>query len=294
MTNEFSCKKVKGDSIMRGLVSFNWVTAVLVIAACIGCSKAPSVKPAEKAEKVEELKKKLAAIRSQNVGKGTDWAKLEGECLELIKDFNSPANLGKIYATIVRIYSDTGFTSRDVQLPKTIEYAKKALEYPLDVPTKCHMYGKWAGALIAKALHGPEEDMIEIRREAIVPILRGFKLALDNKAPKEMQEPLGVDLFTLIGDINSPANQNLLRKHKEQLAARKKVDLLNTLSLERWAFTQKCITLYSQKPYDTAELIDLASKILPKHKDVVDELVAEVKASIAQKEESNLRRPPVE
>ena len=228
------------------------------------------------------------------MGRGTDWARLEAECLELIEDFNSPANLGKIYATIAGIYSDTGFTSKDVQLPKTIEYAKKALEYPLDVPTKCHMYGRWADVLIVKALRGPQEDMVEKRREAIVPILQGLKLALDYNAPKEMPKPLAVDLFTLRGDINSPANQKMLKKHEEQVAARKKADFLETLYFKRESLMRKCITLYSQKPYDTNELIDFASKILSKRKDVVEELVSELRAAIAEKEQSNPPRPPAE
>lgn len=288
---------------MRQSIRLESLAAVLIIVGCLGCSKAPSEKPAEEAEKVkgaeelkkaQELKKKLGPIRVQNVGKGTDWAKLEAECLELTRDFNSPANLGRIYATIAGIYSDAGFTSKDVQLPKTIEYAKKALEYPLDVPTQCHMYGRWGDVLFGQAFDGPKEDMALMRREAIVPILRGLKIALDHNAPKESQNPPPVHLFDIGGPKDSPAYQRMVKKHEEQLAARKKVDLLNTLYSERWALTQRCITLYSQEPYDTAELIDLASEILPEHKDAVDDLVAEVKAAIAKKEKSAPQGPSKE
>jgi len=220
---------------MRGSVRFERLIAILIIAACIGCSKAPSVKPAEKPEKAEELEKELAPIRSRNVGKGTDWGKLERECLDLIGDFNSPANLGRIYATIARIYSEKGYTSSEVQIPKVIEYSKKALEYPLDVPTQCHMYGRWGGALMAQGLRGPEEDRVLMRRKAIVPVLRGLKLALDQKAPKEIQEVPAVDMFDFSGPESHPSYQKMLKEHEEQVAARKKADLLNTLYSERWA-----------------------------------------------------------
>lgn len=278
---------------MRRSIRLEWLAAILVIAGCLGCSKAPPEKPREESEKTEgteelkkaqELDKKLAPIRGQGMRAGTDWAKLETECLELVEDFNSPENLGAIYATIVRIYSGKGFTSKDVQLPKTIEYAKKALEYPLDVPTKCHMYGRWGDVLIVQALDGPEEDMIKKRREAIVPILQGLRLALDNRAPKEIQKLPAVDPFILRGDANSPANQRRLKKHEEQLAARKKVDFLNALYYERRGYARRCVTLYSQEPYDTPELINLASKIIPEHKDAIDDLITEVKAAIAKKE----------
>jgi len=49
---------------MRGSVRFERLIAILIIAACIGCSKAPSVKPAEKPEKAEELEKELAPRRT--------------------------------------------------------------------------------------------------------------------------------------------------------------------------------------------------------------------------------------
>ncbi len=277
---------------MRESVRFEWLTVILIIACCVGCSKAPSVKPpeelektekAEESEKAQELEKGLAAIRSQNVGKGTDWAKLEAESLELAKDFDSPADLGRIYATIARIYSDAGFTSKDAQIPKTIEYAKKALGYPLDVPTQCYMYGKWGGALIAKSSGYPKEEMAKVRREAVVPILRGLKLALDNKAPKEIQEPPLFKIFHLYGQKNSPYNQKQLKKQEEQVAIQEKVKLLNELYIQRLALTQRCVTLYSRKPYETDELFDMASEILAKHKDFVEELVSEVETEIVRK-----------
>ncbi|MDH4239907.1 MAG: hypothetical protein OEW48_10115, partial [Phycisphaerae bacterium] len=237
-------------------------------------------------ESQELLKQQLARIRAKNIGKGTNWEKLETECLALIKDYNSPPDKGRIYATIARIYAEKSYSSssEDVRIPKAIKYCKKALQHPLEATTACEMYGSWAGALMVKYFNCAESEFVKRRREAIIPCLTGLKLALDNKAPKERQKVPPVDILNFHGPKTHPIYQKLLKEHNEQLAKHRKAMLLNELYFQRWALTRICATLYSRKPYDIDELKSYADKVLKKYKEDVNHLIVEVQAEIAKKE----------
>jgi len=235
-----------------------------------------------------ELEQKLADIRAQNKGKGTDWTKLEAECLELVKDHNSPTEKGEIYATIARIYSEKGYSSSvDIRIAKALKYCQKALEYPLEVTTACHIYGRLTGAMMVGFWERPKEEFIKIRQKTIVPCLTGLKLALDHKAPEQWKTPPGV---MSIGGIspNSPRYNEMKKKHEEQLLAQKKWEFENKLYFERKAFLQRCVSLYSHEPYNTDELKRIADQILRSYPDAVKELVSKVESEIARKEKSKL------
>lgn len=258
---------------------FKWTAGVVVFIMCFGCLEGFSM------VSEEELNQRLATIRTKNKGEGSDWGKLEAECLKLVQDHNSPVQKGQIYTTIAFIYSEKGYSSpNDVRIPKALEYSKKALEYPLEVTTACEMYSRWAGSLMVQYWERTEGEFVKIRQEAIVPCLTGLKLALDNKAPKKRQTLPIINLFDYDGPETDPVYQEMLKKHKEQVANYKKVKVQNELYMQRKVLTQRCISLYSHKPYATDELRRLAQEILKNHFDVVEELVTEVEAKIAQKE----------
>jgi len=166
------------------------------------------------------------------------------------------------------------------------EYCKKALQHPLEATTACAMYGRWGGALIRKYWNCPENEFVKRRREAIIPCLTGLKLALDNKAPKKRQKVPMVEMFNFHGPRTHPLYQKLLKEHSEQLAKYRKARLQNELYWQRWALTQRCVTLYSRKPYNMDELESYAKKALKKYDEAVNELTAEVEMEIAKKEKA--------
>ena len=230
-----------------------------------------------------KLAQQLARIRSQNKGEGTDWGKLEAECLTLVQDHNSPEEKGKIYATIALIYAEKGYSSReDVRIPKALKYCKKALQYPLDVRTACEMYGRWTGSLMVTYWSYPEEEFVKLRQEAIIPCLTGLRLALDHNAPKEYPKTPPP-----VGKYDSPDDEELMKKHKQELAARKKWEFESELYFQRKVLTQICVSLYSHKPYNTDELKNFAEQILKNYDDAVKELLAQVGAQIAQKAQNS-------
>jgi len=232
--------------------------------------------------KEDELCDRLAKIHGQS--KGTDFEnleKLETECLRLLKEYDSPEHKGKIYATIAFIYSESGFWIKNIQLPKTIEYCKKALQYPLAPLTACAIYGKWTDALMCRYWSYPKEEFVKRRREATVLCLTGLKLALDNNAPKEMPEgPPMVSKYECPTD--SPEYQEILREHEEQLRARRRWEIETELYFQRGALTQRCVSLYTHEPYATDELRRLAGEILKGYDAVVEEILTEVEAKIGR------------
>jgi hypothetical protein len=234
----------------------------------------------------EQLNQRLGAIRGQKreIGKWADWEKLEVQCLELIKDHNSPAEKGKIYTEIARIYSEAGYSSsKDVRIPKTIKYCKEALKYPLEVTAACKIHGGLVDAMMSGYRNRTEEEFVKIRQEAIVSCLTGLRLALDNNAPKEYPKAPPP-----VGKYDNPNDEELMNKHKQELAAHKKWQFLEELYFQRKAFTQRCVTIYSHKPYATDELNRITEKILKGYEGVATELITGVEAEIARIEKSSV------
>jgi hypothetical protein len=264
-------------------VKFRWLTGMIIFVICVACLIGFSM------EADEQLNQRLGEIRGQKreIGKWTDWEKLEAQCLELVKDHNSPAGKGEIYATIAFIYSEAGwYSSEDVRIPKALKYCKKALEYPLETIAACRMYGGWTDCLMVEYWKHTEDELVKIRQEAIVPCLTGLKLVLDNNAPEKLPPPSVVGKYNV--DPDRPDYEKLMKKHQEELAAHKKWQFLKELYFQRKAFTQRCVTLYSHKPYATDELKLTAEKILRGHEDVAKGLIAEVETEIARIEKGSV------
>lgn len=230
------------------------------------------------------LRKSLMEIRAGGRTIAENPAALESRALQLIKDHNTPSEKGMIYATIASVYSDRGFGPGDegkTRASKTVEYARKALENPLGVLTACRMYGRLTDGLNA-ASRGqvPNDRWPEARREAIVPCLKGLKLALDNKVPKERPTPPPrVPLPNILGG-GGRAGEEKRRKYEEYLTAYRGYRYLDELYEERWALTQQCAGLYSSEPYDVEEFRSYAQKILVGHDEEVTELVQFVQGRI--------------
>ena len=233
-------------------------------------------------EREKQLDQRLAAIRAQNKGEGTDWGQLEIECLRLLKEYNSPEDKGKIYVAIAFIYSETGFARKDIQLPKTIEYCQIASRYPLDVATACLIYGRWAGALESEYRDLKGEEFTAARREIVTLYLTGLKPLLNMDLPNKRQKlPGGGMLLDYSGPRTDPAYQKRLKENEAQRKARKKIMLENKLIYYRYVFKQKCIDLYRKKPVDADEFENIAEQIL--NPEVSKKFISEIKPHINKK-----------
>jgi len=222
----------------------------------------------------------LARIRHSDRWRGVDLPELEARCLKLIADHNSPREKGKIHATIALIYSEGGYkSSEDPRLPKTAAYARKALEYPLDVLTACQMYGSWVDSVSIPSRKYEREQFARMRQNAIVLCLKGLKLALDSGAPKE-RRPLP-DVPRLHISPEHPQYSQMMEDRRQRVAAREKAESENALYVQRWALSRRCITLYSRAPYDVEQFRSEGRKVLAGYDRVVAEIAVEIEKGIA-------------
>lgn len=225
----------------------------------------------------DALARRLTRIRADSRAASVDKAALESRCLELLADYNTPSQRGKIYAAVAAAYSERGFgvsTDRATSIAKTIEFATKALDCPLDVPTACHMYGRMTDALIASGKEAPADKWPQIRRAAIVPCLKGLKLALDNKAPRERpQSPPKVTVPNIIRIGGTQTDQERRRRYEEQLEARRQYDRMEELYSQRRVLTQLCAALYARPPYDSDEFRTYAQQILVGQDEGLSEII---------------------
>lgn len=235
------------------------------------------------------LERRLVEIRAGSRTASEDPCALEAKCLLLLGDYSAPSQRGMIYATMASVYSERGYPSslgenkQQQQLAKTTEYAKKALEHPLDALTACRMYGALGDAITISGRRGPVDRWPEVRREAIVPCLKGLKLALDNKAPKDRPSPPLVTIRHVLSGSSTltPQDANETARRERQLAARKEYEHLRDLHVQRQALTGRAVTLYAEEPYNTEELRALLRKMLSGHDEAANELVQLVEARIA-------------
>lgn len=258
------------------------VVGITVAIVCLASSGVVSDDPKQ------VLERRLVKIRAAGRRGTTDAGALEAQCLQLVKDHNTPAGKGMIYATIALVYCERGFGRSDerrTRVAKTLEYAKKALEHPLDVLSGCRMQGRLADAIIISAWRGPRDKWIQARRQAVAPCLRGLKLAMDNKAPKDRPDPPPmVPLPHIISPNGGRAYQEKHRRYEQYVVACREYRHLCELHNQRRALTRRCVTLYSEEPHDTEEFRGYAQKMLVGYEDVVQDLTAQVEAAVAAKE----------
>lgn len=235
--------------------------------------------PSCSAREQSKLETDLARMRHVDRARSTDLSELETRCLKLIADHNSPVEKGKIYATIAAIYSDGGYRSSDeARIAKTVEYAKRALEYPVDVLTACDMYGRWVGAVTVQSRKYENAQFAQTRRDALATGLKGLKLALDHGAPGTPQ-PIPAVARLDVGP-ESPAYKRMMEERKQQVAAAEKAEFENELYRQRWTLTRLLVTLYSRAPYDVEQFKSEAQKALVGKPEVVGEIAAEIEKAI--------------
>jgi hypothetical protein len=230
----------------------------------------------------EILQQRLDKIIGGNKGEISGLDKLETDCLALLDDYKSPAQKGKIYAQIAVTYSQHRFTLKNnggIPIAKSIEYSKKALDLPLDVITSCEMYGTLASSMVAESSKS-EDQFVELRREAIVFCLKGLKLALDNNAPDVFPSVPAVGIYHI--SPKSPNYERMMKKHQEEVNARKKWEFEYQLYMQRQDLVGLCRAMYLHKPYNLNEFQQFSQTILKDHTKVSDDIASEIQRTSSQ------------
>ncbi|NLW83787.1 MAG: hypothetical protein GXY41_05200 [Phycisphaerae bacterium] len=224
---------------------------------------------------------RLAKITAGNKNDASDYTQIEDACLALIQEFDSKAQIGRIYAELAKVYSGKGYSSRhDFRVAKTVEFSQKALQQPLDAVIRCEMYGKLTDALIAVCLESPPHQFAVLRREAAETCLQSLKIALDHNAPDVRPVLPALDTYM-------PDRQKVREAYNARSIRRKKWELESNFFYLKNGLTQMCVSLYSREPYNLDELRQLGQTILAGYPERIDELIDMIQDRISSKPKLN-------
>ena len=225
-----------------------------------------------------DLNERLTAIERRAGKPGADLNKLEAEALKLTQQFQSPADLGKIYFRIAQLYRNfiKPGDMRDI-LTKMRDYSAKALGYPLGFHDHVRAYidvGSAAWGLVNET----SKDWPHYRRDIAISFLRGLKLLIDNGVPSEPVDLPGIIKFDCDDPQNDAICKALHEKHDRQVEARKRAQEINDLQLLRAGLTDNIVGAYTVDGQAIEELEEISSQIL-KDDALVSSLLTKVKAA---------------
>jgi len=151
----------------------------------------------------------LARLDAMRDFQMTPFDEVEVKANKLAKIYAAPDEQGQIYAMVTQVYGQSGGS------PRTIYWAKKALEYPLEPSIKVRMYEYWGDATYGKNSHEIRQGSDSAKREAALPYLLGIREVLRYSLPDAKPELPAVGRFRA-----DPPDPVLELKHRKQVQAR--------------------------------------------------------------------------
>jgi hypothetical protein len=202
----------------------------------------------------QDLDRELQKLNGLRKGRETPLAAVDQLGAELLRKYPDPKSQGQIYYQLAHVYAQSGL----VQPERTIDYAKKALEFPLEPAQRLRLHVYWGDA---RQVANPREPFVAKRREAVRPYLEGLKETLKYELPEKPPELPPVFKFDAEPQ-QGPVYDKLVREHRQALAARRRAELQGELIMHRDVLTGQIAGLYSRRPFDPDELEQLASSVL--------------------------------
>lgn len=136
-------------------------------------------------EELDELDRVVCATDDQMAGTVQAYK-------ALVQRFRAPYQQALIYRELARKYYHER-TQNPAHAEKAAPFYVKALEYPWRPGEQCRLYYEWADCLIYSYRHRQPAAYAEARRRAVVPCLKGMKVAihgLEAKLPQTSRETL--------------------------------------------------------------------------------------------------------
>jgi RNA polymerase sigma factor (sigma-70 family) len=216
----------------------------------------------------EELRKdvyeKLDALRK---GTETPFAQLDDLGRTLLAKYSAPTEAGQIYYHLAHLHAQADLAHPE----RVIEYARKALAYPLEAWQVSRLFTYWGDAVqVARA----NEAVTERRKWAALPYLAGLWTVLQHPLPEKAPELPGVGAYD-IDDPTSDAGRLIIKRHEEQMIARRLAEFQRTMVQHRDVLTGQLVALYGRGPAADNELRDLAAELL-RDQQAVERLLAAV------------------
>ena len=225
----------------------------------------PAKPPNGQAETRADLLHQLWAVDRLRSGRKTPFDEVERRIGNLLKQYPAPKDQGQIYYEAAHVYAQTGL----VRPQAAIEYAKKALQFPVEPVQRIRLYGYWGGAVFMLK----RTDPFPQRRLAAATIfLDGLVQLRQFKVPEKATELSSAEYIA--GDeIAEKIVAELEQRDAEQAR------FLQEMIGYRDGMTGQIVWLYSREPHATQELRELTVKTTKDSK-LADRLVKAVEPKI--------------
>jgi hypothetical protein len=199
---------------------------------------------------VQEDLARLAALRN---GRSTQLKMVDQVGQQLLQKYPGAKEQGAIYFQLAHIHAQSGLREPD----RVIEYARKALDFPLEPSQRMRLYVYWGDATQAKPARLSTGAQ---RKEAALAYLQGLKETLRYRLPEIAPELPGVSPYDMVG--KGPEVEKARQKHQQEMAARQEAEVQREMIQHRNVLTQQLVGLYSRQPYVPEELEQLARQTL--------------------------------
>ncbi len=242
-------------------------TLLKLFAATVACGVILVSSPGFSA--AQTLREDLQKLEGLRDGLNTPLDVVDKTGAELLKKYPAPTDRGQIYYQLAFIYGQSGLRRPE----KLIEYAKKAMDLPLEEDKRLRLFVYWGDA---ERFTDPKASSAEKRKKAATVYLDGVRECLKLNIPAKAPDLPPVFKF----DARDPKERAAMEKlHQEAVAARRKAEAQVELVQIRDVLVNQVVDLYTATPFATEELTGIATKKLQNQK-VVDNLVERVNTAI--------------
>ena len=146
---------------------------------------------------------------------------------------------------------------------KVIEYAQKALACPLEPQMELQMYIYWGDSVQTAHAGVTGDQLVVVRREAVMPYLQGLKAALKYNLPDDPPDLPAIDDFVIVrGPLRAAENERNMRRNAEQARAQEEVRRTREYVRMRESLINQVVYVYSRRPFATDEIRALATQVI--------------------------------
>jgi hypothetical protein len=211
--------------------------------------------PPAPVEYPKDLRAELSRLDGLRKGTGTDFAKVDEVGRTLLKKYPGPKEQGQIYYWLAHVHAQSGL----VHPERVMEYARKALEQPLEPLQVPRLYVYWGDAIqVGRAKDPPAER----RKWSAVIYLAGLREVLEYSLPAKAPELPVIKRASTLRLGRGGINEETRRRLAEQVAARRKAEFVREMVQHRNILVGQLAGLYQQGNVAPDELRQLAAGVL--------------------------------
>lgn len=216
--------------------------------------------------------KQLSAMRK---GRKTDLAKVDQFGAKLLQTYPEPKEQGQIYYNLAHIHAQSGVAKPD----RLIEYAQRALEFPLDPSRRARLFVYSGDAIQVRGQQG-QLPFTGTRKSAALQYLKGLKEVIGYNLPEQPPDLPSVSRFS-IEPASGPVYEAMKHKHDQQQAALMQARFQGEMIIHRDVLQKQIVSIYTRRPIAIDELQNIGTHIIGKGKDL-DRLMAMVNDKVSK------------